>query len=92
MQRQRARERTERGLAAPEIFRGIFSETVRRTCMTSSLLPMSRKEKEARLAAQAAEKEAYRRAKDLHRSEDSATRIACVAYERTYRNVIGAVE
>lgn len=57
--------------------------------MTSRLLPMSKKEKEARLAAQAAEKEAYRRAKDSQRNEDSATRIACAAYERTYRNMMG---
>ncbi len=57
---------------------------VRLDTMTSHLLPMSKKEQQARQIAQAAEKEAYRRAKDLHRSEDSATRIACVAYERTY--------
>lgn len=53
--------------------------------MTNSFLPMTEKERRACLAAQAAEKEAYQRAKKLHRSEDSATRIACVAYERTYQ-------
>jgi len=50
---------------------------------------LSKREKEARLAAQSAETDAYRAAKRQGRSEDSATRIACVAYERTYRRVLG---